>query len=52
MPLSIYFLSFLNYYAMSSLYILLNFRIPQHVYQYFSVIYRQINEDILKVFGI
>ena len=51
-PTSIYFLSFLNYFTLCSLYVLLNFRIPQHLFNYFSVIYSSVNEDIFCMFGI
>ena len=52
MPLSIYFLGFLNYFTMCSLYVLLNFKIPEHIFTYLALIYEQINSDILSLFGI
>ena len=51
-PLSVYFLSFLNYFTLSSLYVLLNFPIPKHIYLCFSEVYRQLNFNILSVLGI
>ena len=51
-PLSIYFLSFLNYFVLSSLYVLVNFPIPKHIYIAFSEIYKQLNISILSLFGI
>jgi hypothetical protein len=32
MPISIYFLGFLNYFSLTSVYVLLNFPIPEHIY--------------------
>lgn len=52
MPITIYFLSFLNYFTLSSLYVLLNFPIPEHIYKYLSVVYEQINANMLAMIGI
>ena len=51
-PVSIYFLSFINYFSLSSLYVLLNFPIPQHVYEYLAIIYQLINTQIIQSLGI
>ena len=42
-PLSVYFLGFLNYFTLSSLYVLLNFPIPEEIYNYLSTIYSEIS---------
>ena len=52
MPLSIYFLGFLNYFTMCSLYVLLNFPIPEHVFNFLGLMYVQVNSDILSAFGV
>ena len=51
-PVSIYFLGFINYFTLSSLYVLLNFPIPQHVYEYLAIVYQLINTQILQSFGV
>lgn len=51
LPFLIYFLSFLNYFSMSSLYVLLHFRIPEHLYRYLAYIYHELNKSILELFG-
>ena len=51
-PLSVYFLGFLNYFTLSSLYVLLNFPIPKHIYLAFAEVYKQQNISILSLFGI
>ena len=38
-PVSIYFLSFLNYFTLCSIYVLLNFPIPESLYRYLSLVY-------------
>ena len=50
-PLSIYFLGFINYFSLSSLYILLNVRIPSNLYDYLEIVYGELNKDILMMFG-
>ena len=50
-PLSIYFLGFLNYFAMCSLYVLLNFPIPEQILKYLSFLYAELNNDLLALFG-
>ena len=52
LPFSVYFLSFLNYFTLSSMYVLLNFPIPKDIYKYLSLIYTKLNEDLLAIFGI
>ena len=52
MPFSIYFLSFINYFSMSNIYVLLNFRIPEQVYRYLAYFYQEMNKDLLTLFGI
>jgi hypothetical protein len=39
LPFTIYFLGFLNYFTMSSLYVLLNFPIPEQLFDYLSFMY-------------
>jgi hypothetical protein len=51
-PASGYFLSFINYFAMSSLYALLNVDIPEHLNSYLTHLYKSINQDILALFGV
>ena len=51
-PLSIYFLSFINYFTLSSIYVLLNFPIPEALYQYLALVYKELNSSILSIFGI
>ena len=51
-PFSIYFLSFLNYFTLCSLYVLLNFPIPEHIYHYLAYTYSQINRSIFQLIGI
>ena len=43
LPIGIYFLSFINYFSLCSLYILLNFPIPQQIYVYLVSVYEQLN---------
>ena len=50
-PVGVYFLSFINYFTLSSIYVLLNFPIPEHIYKYLSLIYQQMS-TILEIFGI
>lgn len=38
-PFSIFFLGFLNYFTMCSLYVLLNFPLPETLYRYLSLVY-------------
>ena len=52
MPFSVYFLSFINYFSMSSLYVLLNFPIPEQVYRYLAYFYEELNKDLLALFGL
>ena len=49
-PLTVYFLGFLNYFTVSSLYILLNFRIPRNIYKYLTIIYGHVNSNLLELF--
>ena len=51
-PLSIYFLGYLNYFTMCSLYVLLNFPIPEHAFNFLGSIYVHVNSDILSAFGV
>jgi hypothetical protein len=37
---------------MSSLYVLLNFPIPEHMYYFLAYFYQQLNQDLLYMFGI
>jgi hypothetical protein len=52
LPISIYFLNFINYFSMTSLYVLLNFPIPEHIYYLLEYFYRQLNENLLNMMGI
>ena len=51
LPFTIYFLGFINYFTMTSLYVLLNFELPEILYRYLAFSYQQINENILRLFG-
>jgi hypothetical protein len=51
-PLVIYFLAFINFFTTSSLYVLLNFPVPEHVHNYISAIYDSLNMNILTLLGI
>ena len=42
-PFAIYFLGFLNYFSLSSLYVLLNFPIPKRVYNVLAMLYKEVN---------
>ena len=50
-PIAIYFLGFINYFTMSSLYVLLNFKLPEALYKYLAFSYEQINQEVLGLFG-
>ena len=52
LPISIYFLGFLNYFAMSSLYVLLNFPIPEQIYKFLALLYEELNSDFMSIFGV
>ena len=51
-PLTIYFLGFLNYFSLTSLYVLLNYRIPEQVYFYLADSYIKLNQSLFAYFGI
>lgn len=51
-PISIYFLGFVNYFSMTSLYILLNVKIPSGIFNYLSEAYKELNKDIFNLFGV
>ena len=51
-PASIYFLSFLNYFSFTSIYVLLNFPIPEQVYRFLAFVYQQLNEIFLSSVGV
>lgn len=51
-PFSIFFLGFLNYFTMCSLYVLLNFPLPETLYRYLSLVYNEINTNLFAVVGI
>ena len=51
-PFLIYFLGFLNYISLSSLYILLELPIPEHLYYYLKLLFANLNEDLLERFGL
>jgi hypothetical protein len=52
MPFSIYFLGYINYLSLSSLYVVLNFPIPEQTYNHLADIYQQLNTDLLQLFGV
>ena len=52
LPIGIYFLSFINYFSLCSLYVLLNYPIPKQLYQYLASVYEQLNESLLAIFGV
>jgi hypothetical protein len=52
MPFSVYFLSFLNYFTMSSLYALLNLPIPEQTYRHLSELYKDVSVNIFELLGI
>ena len=39
LPFSIYFLSMLNYFTMCSIYVLLNFPMPEQIYKILAFVY-------------
>lgn len=49
-PLAIYFFSVFNYFTLSSLYVLLNIRIPEAVFSYLSLLEKACQSDILSQF--
>ena len=51
-PFSLYFLGFLNYFTMCSLYVFLNFPLPEQVYDVLSFVYKQLSEDLSQSLGI
>ena len=51
-PVAIYFLGFLNFVSISSLYVLLNFKIPEKVYKYLSFIYKELGTSFLVTFNL
>lgn len=51
-PLAIYFLGFINFFTLSSLYVLINFAFPKNVYTYLSFIFDSLNGSILQLMGI
>jgi hypothetical protein len=51
-PLTIYFLGFLNYFVLCSLYVLLNFPIPEHVYKYLGSLYEDVNGNLFSIIGV
>ena len=50
-PLAIYFIGFINFFTLSSLYILINFPIPQQVYTYLNTIFESLNSNFLRLMG-
>jgi len=51
-PITVYFLGFLNFISTSSLYVLLNFPIPQQMYDYLSLLYTQLGSGLLTMMNI
>ena len=52
LPVSVFFLSFLNWFTMCSLYVLLNFPLPEQVYQILAFLYEELNSDFLALIGV
>jgi hypothetical protein len=52
LPFLIYFLGFINYFTIHSLYVLLNFAIPEQLFLQLSTIYNGVNQNLLQFFGI
>ena len=52
LPFSVYFLSFLNYFVLCSLYVLLNFPIPKDLYKYLALLYNKITQNLLAMYDI
>jgi hypothetical protein len=52
LPISIYLLGFLNYFTLSSLYVLLNYQLPQQLYEYLSFIYQESSLNFLALVGL
>ena len=50
-PLAAFFLSLLNYFTLSSLYVLLNIRLPKFVFKYLELLYGSCSTDMPSHFG-
>lgn len=50
-PFTCFFLGFLNYFNLTSLYVLLNVKIPYNVYSILKIIYNSINTGMLNYIG-
>ena len=50
-PLAAFFLSLLNYFTLSSLYVLLNIRVPKFVFKYLELLYGSCSTDMPSHFG-
>lgn len=51
-PITVYFLGFLNFVSTSSLYVLLNFPMPEQAYSYLSVLYTQLGPGIFTMLNL
>jgi len=51
-PFTIYFLTFINYFSLAGIYVLINFPIPEQLYGYLTLIYRSVNANIFNLLGI
>ena len=51
-PFTIYFLTFINYFSFSGIYVLINMRLPEHLYIYLTLIYGNMNADIFSMFSL
>lgn len=51
-PLAIYFFSIFNYFTLSSLYVYLDIRTPQLVFNYLSIITESAQADIISQLGV
>jgi hypothetical protein len=51
-PLAVQFLTLFNYFTLSSLYVLLNIRIPYPIFKYLSLLLKACQSDIFVQFGL
>lgn len=48
-PIAIYFLGFLNYFTLTSLYLLLNYQLPEHIFKYLAIVYDNVQSDLMTI---
>ena len=51
LPFSIYFLGFLNYFILTSMYVLLNVPIPEQLYKFLALVYGELNKSLFSIVG-